>query len=221
MINNSRKIGERNRHSRTPTSSGVRVERPAHRISLSRPSDIAAMARRAQTGSIAETHQQFHSTQSLHLPVACRRPLPQEFVRVHPERKKGLPLLNWRRDNEIYNVADDYLDQLAAELEPYILHVTVNQWGAAFLWPVLYNTEDRKRSPFWRLQDQAIEKAKSTWIRILNYSSVKSGIVIAGYYKEPQWPEETDEELVNLAFQDYYIDEPNHHVLTALTGRRL
>jgi len=129
--------------------------------------------------------------------------------------------VHWRRDNELYNVGDEFLDQLATELEPYILHVTVNHWGDAFLWPMLYDAEDRKRSSFWRIQVQALEKAKTTWTRILNYSSTKSGIDTAGYSKAPQWPEEIDEELVNLAFQDYYIADPNHPVLTALTGRRL
>jgi len=62
--------------------------------------------------------------------------------------------------------------------------------------------------------------AQTTWTRILNYSSAKSGIITAGYSKEPLWPEETDEQLVNLAFQDFYICDPNHPVLSALTGGR-
>jgi len=67
---------------------------------------------------------------------------------------------------------------------------------------------------------QAADRARSTWVRIsANMSSGAYDVFEASAsLTEPEWPELTFEQIVNIAFRDQFINSPNHVVLKKLRG---
>ena len=58
------------------------------------------------------------------------------------------------------------------------------------------------------------------WIRVTANMSLGAYDVFetTGNLPEPQWPEQSFQELLRIAFKDHYIDEMNHPVLKRLRG---
>ena len=158
--------------------------------------------------------------------VPVRRPGRTEFFRVHPnpdyvvdsyvlEYNSGL-------DRETYWVAPGLRAQLVAELRPVRLFTCMTKRGTVFLWPARLPLADSSNSGrAWHQSAlQAAEEAKTLWVNLIGnkdlgaYEYVKA----RGDLGEPQWPDKSYRELIELAFTDRVIDTTEHPVIRDLNG---
>jgi hypothetical protein len=158
--------------------------------------------------------------------VPVRRPGRTEFFRVHPgpdyvvdsyvlEHTNGL-------DRETYWVARGLHLDLVDELRAVRLYTCITKRGTVFLWPARLPLADGSNSGrAWHQSAlQAAEEAKNLWVKLVGnkelgaYEFVKA----RGDLGEPQWPEKTYRELVELAFKDRVISTLEHPVIRDLYG---
>lgn len=157
--------------------------------------------------------------------VPIRKPTRTEFFRVSPdpdytvtapiiEHVKGL-------DRDTYWVIPGLRNDLFAEVVPVRLLTCISRRSKdPFLWPAKIPGDGGGR----RWAESALhvaEQAKTHWVRM-------SGNRDGGYYDlfvakgdlgDPEWPDQSFEELVRIAFQGRVIDRPDHPVLQELDGR--
>jgi hypothetical protein len=96
----------------------------------------------------------------------------------------------------------------------------VTRQGVVSLWP-LRLPDDGKRLDAWSTSAMdAAERAKTRWVRMaanMNLGAYEIAVA-TGDLGDPSWPEESFEQLVNIAFRDRYITDPDDPVLLRLRG---
>jgi hypothetical protein len=155
--------------------------------------------------------------------VPVRKPKRTEFVRVHPdyvqdalvlEREDGL-------DKECYLVTSDVQHLVLPELRRTRLFTAITKRGTVFLWPIKLPGDDNDR--FRRTADtalQAAEQAKTLWVKVAwnrdlgGYEMFRA----KGDLGEPQWPDKSLRDLLEIAFRLNLIDKPDHPVIKELAG---
>lgn len=155
--------------------------------------------------------------------VPVRKPKRTEFVRVHPdyvsdalvlEREDGL-------DKECYLVTSEVQHLVLPELRRTRLFTAISKRGTVFLWPVKLPGDDNDR--FRRTADtalQAAEQAKTLWVKVVwnrdlgGYEMFRA----KGDLGEPQWPDKSFRDLLEIAFRLNLIDRPDHPVIKELAG---
>jgi hypothetical protein len=125
-------------------------------------------------------------------------------------------------DREAYLVAPELQHLVLPELRRTRLHVAINKRGTTILWPIKLPAEqgsDRNR----RVTDtalQAAEAAKSQWVKVVwdrdlgGYTLFKA----KGDLGEPQWPDKSFRDLIEIAFRHNVIDRPDHPTIRELEG---
>lgn len=158
--------------------------------------------------------------------VPVRKPSRTEFVRVHPspdyvvdsyvlEHESGL-------DRVTYWVAPVLRGELADELRAVRLFTCITKRGTVFLWPAkLPLVDGTNNGRAWHQSAlQAAEEAKQLWVKLVGnkelgaYEYVKA----RGDLGEPQWPDKTYRELIELGFKDRVINSMEHPVIRDLYG---
>lgn len=100
------------------------------------------------------------------------------------------------------------------------MYLTVNRQGVPRLWPIRLPDEEGKLDDWNFSALQAAEIAKERWIRV----SSNRG---AGMYEtfeatrelsEPDWPDLTFNEVLEIAFRGRYIKDWDHPALAKLRG---
>ncbi|MGD9922444.1 MAG: hypothetical protein AB7V13_13525 [Pseudorhodoplanes sp.] len=154
--------------------------------------------------------------------IPVRRPSPQDFLRVHPapEYRAALPALELKEDRELYVIARNMQAELATECVPCILHTAINRQGVVFLWPVRLPGPDGKQNEWWRSAGEAAELATKQWVRLKANMSLGAYEIFtaAGALQEPEWPELTFPQLLEIAFRERLIDRADHPVVQRLRG---
>jgi hypothetical protein len=155
--------------------------------------------------------------------VPVRRPKPRQFVRVHPDY--AVDTLVLERDSgmekECYLVDPEVEHLVLPELRRTRLHVAVTKRGAVFIWPIKLPIEgsDTGRRVF-QTAIQCAEQAKTLWIRMA-WSNDLGGYEMhraKGDLGDPQWPDKSFAELLEIAFRHYRIDRADHEVIRELEG---
>lgn len=155
--------------------------------------------------------------------VPVRRPKRTEFVRVHPDYVLDTLLLEreGEMDREVYLVAPEMQSLVLPELRRTRLFVTINRRGTLFLWPIKLPRDDNDSGR--RVADTALEgaqQARSLWTK-LAWNRDLGGYEVArakGDLGEPQWPDKSLRDLLEIAFRHYLIDSPDHAVIKELQG---
>jgi hypothetical protein len=106
--------------------------------------------------------------------VPVRRAGPQDFFRVHPSPEYALEtmLLEFKDDNEVYLVDPSLWHDLAGELVPKVLYVTVSRQGVVRLWPIRLPDEEGKLDDWNRSALEAAEIGKTSWMRVKSNRSL-------------------------------------------------
>jgi hypothetical protein len=156
--------------------------------------------------------------------VPVRKPLNQDYVRVHPDPafRDTFPILEWKAEKELYIVTAGLVSELAGEFTAQTVHTAINRQGTIFLWPIRTVGPDGRDMNWWRSAREAAELAMNSWVRVKSNTAegfyeiwpAPAGIKI----EEPTWPELTFWELVKIAFKDRLIDRPDHPVIKRLRG---
>ncbi|MBS0289750.1 MAG: hypothetical protein JSS07_06930 [Proteobacteria bacterium] len=154
--------------------------------------------------------------------IPIRRPNKQEFVRVHPneEYRLATAVLELKEEGETYVVDSEIIGEIHLEITPKILLTTINRQGVLSLWPITLPGEDGRSNEWNRSALSAASRAESRWVRVRANMSLgayeiyeaPSGI------SEPEWPELSFQEILNIAFKDRLINSLQHPVLRRLRG---
>jgi hypothetical protein len=157
------------------------------------------------------------------LPV--RRPGRTEFVRVHPQHAVDVLLLEVETgmNRESYLVAPEVQHLVLPELRRTRLFVAITKRGTVFLWPIklpLEQGSDRNR----RVSHTALqgaEQAKTFWVKLV-WNRDLGGYEVyraKGDLGQPQWPDKSFRDLIEIAFRHNLIDRPDHPVIRELEGQ--
>jgi hypothetical protein len=155
--------------------------------------------------------------------VPVRRPKRTEFVRVHPDHVLDTLVMEQDdgMDRECYLVAPEVQHLVLPELRRTRLFVAITKRGTVFLWPVKLPTDDSDR--IRRVSDTALqgaEQAKTLWTKLVwnrdlgGYELLRA----KGDLGEPQWPEKSFRDLLEIAFRHNFIDRDDHPVIRELAG---
>lgn len=106
------------------------------------------------------------------------------------------------------------------QVRPYELRLGVTQFGNPFLLPVPLPGADGRTNRWHMSLAAAATLAEDNWIRIAAdmragaYTVIKAG----GNLGEPRWPEESFEQLLEIAFRGNIIDSKDHPLIRQLLG---
>lgn len=157
------------------------------------------------------------------LRIAVRKPNKQEFFRVNTDDELRLPcaILEIKDEREIYLVSPDVLRVLSEDVRHVELRLCQNRQGVYFLWPVPMPSPDGRTNSWHSSAREAASHAEDHWTRMIaNMSEGGYSIYRAtGTIPEPEWPEKSLTEFLELAFKDgKLIDTPEHPVIQQLQG---
>jgi hypothetical protein len=154
--------------------------------------------------------------------VPVRKPSRQDFVRVHPEESYRLEttILDLKEDREIYLVAAEMRDALLSEIYPVRLYTAINRRGMLALWPCRLPSIDGRTNPWHETALQAAELAMEKWVKVAANMSLGGyeTFIATGDLQDPEWPDYTFEQLLEIAFRNHFIDSPDHPVIKRLRG---
>ena len=160
--------------------------------------------------------------------IPIRNPKPDEFFRVTPGEgySMNVNILQMKTDNEWYLVDEDILPdiQLESQLKVMQLYVCVTQNSTPCVCLIPLPDSDGRLNSWHGSGHKSMEEAKSFWVRRQADKS-NGGYLITkasnAQLPDPKWPTESLEDLIEKAFDRYYIDTIDHPVLRRLRGEVL
>jgi hypothetical protein len=156
------------------------------------------------------------------LTVPVRKPNRQEFVRVHPDESMHLEtvVLDLKEDREVYLVKPGLWPELAGELTPKVLFAAISRQGVLSLWPVRLPGSDGRLDTWNQSALEAAQMAMKTWVRVAANMSLGGYDVYeaTGDLPEPEWPELSLQQILEIAFKGKFIQDLNHPAIRRLMG---
>lgn len=154
--------------------------------------------------------------------IQVRKPGKQDFIRVHPDPDYCLQtaLLEFKDDGEVYLVDPSLWIDLPGELVPKVLYLTINRQGVIRLWPIRLPGEDGKLDDWNQSALESVKFAKKGWVRVSSNRSagMYETFEATGDLAEPEWPDLTFSEILEIAFRGKYIKDWDHPALRRLRG---
>ena len=158
----------------------------------------------------------------VHIPVG--RPPKQEFIRVRAgdEWSDTLGLYEKRSEwgREIYVVLPSMYDTLTGEFSIYKVILAVTRRDKPYVWPIKLPGPDGRHNTWHSTALEAASLAKEKWIRLQPNQDVGAYDVLVAENQtyEPQWPDLTFLEIINIAFKGRIIRDPDHHIIQEWRG---
>jgi hypothetical protein len=154
--------------------------------------------------------------------VPVGRPDKHWFFRIHPDEgyRATVGVIELKAEREVYVVHTTLVPELIGELRVCTLHTGVSRQGVPFLWAIPLPDPDGRHNPWHDSALQAAELAMTKWIRLTADMNCGAYVIYeaAANLPEPDWPELTFQELVQIGFRDKIISDPSHPVLRRLRG---
>ncbi|MCA1365814.1 hypothetical protein I6F15_00095 [Bradyrhizobium sp. BRP14] len=154
--------------------------------------------------------------------VPVRKPSKEEFFRVHTDPEFSLTTMLLKYDGDFYLVLPSMVSEVGPDGQPFTLYTCINRVGVVTLWPVRIPGPDEVRSNgWWDSAHEAAEMAKRKWLRLSSNKSLAAYEISTAEIRlpEPEWPEKTMDELLELAFKKQVIASPDSDILKMLKGR--
>ena len=160
--------------------------------------------------------------------IPIRNPKPDEFFRCMPEENYSMDtnILSLKTDNEWYLIDPDILHQiqLESQLKVMTLYVCVTMNSTPFVTCIPQPNELGQINSWHESGHRTMEEAKQFWVRRQADRS-NGGYIITkamnAKLPDPKWPEMTLSEIVDRAFDKFYIDDMDHPVLQRLRGEMM
>ena len=160
--------------------------------------------------------------------IPIRNPKPDEFFRCMPEENYSMDtnILSLKTDNEWYLIDPDILHQiqLESQLKVMTLYVCVTMNSTPFVTCIPQPNELGQINSWHESGHRTMEEAKQFWVRRQADRS-NGGYIITkamnAKLPDPKWPEMTLSEIVDSAFDKFYIDNMDHPVLQRLRGEMM
>jgi len=155
--------------------------------------------------------------------ISCGKPNRQQFVRVHPgeEYRMQTAICTDEVNREAYLVAPELWDELAGEIQPTFLFSSITKTAnSVFLWPARVPDTDGRRHNWHLSALRAAELAMTKWVRVqANMPDGKYDVFEAtGTIPDPEWPDMSFRDLLQLCFDDRFITTLDHPILRQLRG---
>lgn len=153
--------------------------------------------------------------------VPARSPRRHEFVRVHPEYGARVGVFRARLErDETYVVHPSMCAALGDDVIPAALRLAITRQGVVFVWVLRLPRPDGRFDEWGRSALEAASLAKESWTRVSANMALGAYEIFtaSGVIPEPEWPPQSFDELVQLAFRDRFIDSIQHPVLRQLRG---
>jgi len=170
---------------------------------------------------LSQAYEQTAGVEKLLTTVPVRKPNKTEFVRVHPDMHFETMLLDLKEDRESYLVSPNLLTDVSGIAVPVSLKLAINRVNVLFLWPLRLPGEDGRSNVWHESASEAAGLAIKRWVSLRANMSLKAYDIYQGAetLSEPQWPDKSIEEILNVAFRGRYIGDPEHPVIKLLQGR--
>lgn len=155
--------------------------------------------------------------------IPVRKPNKTGFIRVKlqevGEAYECYVLENKEMD-ETYLIIPELAEEIQHELTPKRLYLAIDKQNNIFIWPVKLPDESGKLDHWNESAHVAAASAINQWVRInANRTLGAYDIYTAiGNLKDPEWPELSFEEILNIAFKGKIISSFDHPVLRKLRG---
>ncbi|TWT79427.1 hypothetical protein CA13_08280 [Planctomycetes bacterium CA13] len=154
--------------------------------------------------------------------VKCGKPDKMEFCRVHPEPAYRIDtaIIEDKTNRETYLVAPALWSSLPDFISLVRLCTAVNRHGTTFLWQAKLPDPNGRPMDWHTSMLEAQELAVKSWVRVQADMNAGSYAVFeaTGNLPEPEWPELSLREILELAFKTRFIDSMNHPYLQELFG---
>jgi hypothetical protein len=155
--------------------------------------------------------------------VPVRKPNRQDFVRVHPGpdyRLTPAAVIELKEDREVYLVRPEIAHELPGEYSVVTIYTTINRQGVVHLWPVKLPGPDGKQLEWHRSAAEAAEQAMKAWTRVTANTSLGAYEIFkpVGDIPDPGWPENSFQEILQVAFRDRIVDSLDHPLIRRLRG---
>jgi len=158
----------------------------------------------------------------LHNNIRIKKPSKGIFIRVHPDSKfhTQATLYTDPKDGMDYFVSKTMIQLFPTKVIPKTLYTSITRDGDLFLWAVRMKESLLRPNSWIDSAHKAALEAQTQWIRI--ESNQEQGVynvyVAEGKIPEPQWPDIAVEDIIEQAFQDYFIDSEDHPIFKELRG---
>jgi hypothetical protein len=145
------------------------------------------------------------------------------FSRVHPGKEFQFPCLavEDKDGRESYVVAPHIQPLLGKNVTPKIIRLSVDSTGLPKLIFQPLNEQGGRQNPWHDTLRRAIILAEESWVRV--ESDMEAGQYRTTLSKddlgEPQWPEQTMDELIQDVFGNNIIDSEDHPYIRQIQGR--
>ena len=157
--------------------------------------------------------------------IPIRNPKPDEFFRCMADEEYSMNahILSLKTENEWYLIDPDILPQiqLESQLRVMTLYVCVTMNSTPFVTCIPQADEMGKINPWHHSGHITMEEAKQCWVR-RQADKANGAYVITkamnAKLPDPKWPTMTLSEIIDRAFNKFYIDDINHPVLQRLRG---
>lgn len=156
------------------------------------------------------------------LTVPVRKPLPQDWVRVHssPEYRETLAVIELKDDREMFLLTPEMARNLPGEFSMVSIFTAINRQGVVHLWPVKLPASDGRVLEWHRSAAEAAELAMDRWVRVKADMSLGAYQVYeaAGTIPDPEWPALSFQELIRVAFKERLVASLDHPLIGRLRG---
>ena len=146
-----------------------------------------------------------------------------QFFRTHVSEEMTFRamILENKEARESYVVTPEVAQVISELVRPVMLHAAIDRQNNVFLIPVPLPGEAGTRNAWHESLAQAVELAKSKWLRInANMQTGGYDVYVAeGVLPEPEWPAHDIDALVEVAFRGKIVTSLEHPVVQSLLGR--
>ena len=156
--------------------------------------------------------------------VPVRKPNKEHWSRVHPGEDYRLDtlILELKEESESYLLAKSLHELYGSEptIRAVTIFTAIARNGDAFLWPIPLPSPDGKDNDWHRSAREAARLAMERWVRVTSSRSLGAyeTTITRAELPEPNWPNKSFQELIDIAFRDRMIDSIDHPVLKRLRG---
>lgn len=154
--------------------------------------------------------------------VPVRKPTKAEFFRTHsePDWKFQTMILERKEESETYLLAPDAWDILPELQRPATLCAAIDRRGNPFLIPIPLPGEDGRRNQWHDSLEAVVALSEKQWVRSVANMSIGGydAHVAIGQLPEPEWPDMTFEQLMEIAFRGRIVESEEHPLIRQLLG---
>ena len=160
--------------------------------------------------------------------IPIRNPKPDEFFRCMADENYSMDahILSLKTENEWYLIDPDILPQiqLESQLRVMTLYVCVTMNSTPFVTCIPQADEMGKINPWHQSGHITMEEAKQCWVR--RQADKANGFYVItkamnAKLPDPKWPTIKLSEIIDRAFDKFYINDIQHPVLQRLRGEMM